>query len=132
MELGALICTARSPRCDDCPVRRDCAWVAAGSPPAQETPRGQSWHGTDRQVRGAMMAVLRAADEPVPARLLLTDLAGSEQVAGEHAAPPAVVIERLGALWRLPAPAEQRERALNGLLADGLATADDGAVRLPG
>lgn len=132
MELGALICTARSPRCDECPVRRDCAWVAAGSPPAQETPRGQSWHGTDRQVRGAMMAVLRAADEPVPARLLLTDLAGSEQIAGKHAAPPAVVIERLGALWRLPAPAEQRERALNGLLADGLATADDGAVSLPG
>ncbi|MEX5268197.1 A/G-specific adenine glycosylase [Kocuria sp. CPCC 204721] len=132
MELGALICTTRSPRCDECPVRWDCAWVAAGSPPAQETPRGQLWHGTDRQVRGAMMAVLRAADEPVPAHLLLTDLAGSEQIAGEHAAPPAVVIERLGALWRLPAPAEQRERALNGLLADGLATSNDGAVSLPG
>src|SRR5437870_3283098 len=26
MELGALICTARSPKCGDCPVSRDCTW----------------------------------------------------------------------------------------------------------
>jgi A/G-specific adenine glycosylase len=26
MELGALICTARRPRCDRCPVRADCDW----------------------------------------------------------------------------------------------------------
>jgi len=26
MELGALVCTARNPRCDGCPVHRDCAW----------------------------------------------------------------------------------------------------------
>ncbi|MDO9379336.1 MAG: A/G-specific adenine glycosylase, partial [Nocardioidaceae bacterium] len=27
MELGALVCTARSPRCGQCPVRDRCAWV---------------------------------------------------------------------------------------------------------
>lgn len=27
MELGALVCTARSPKCADCPVRRDCHWT---------------------------------------------------------------------------------------------------------
>ena len=131
MELGALVCTARAPRCGQCPVRDACAWVAAGSPPAGETPRGQSWHGTDRQVRGAVMAVLRAATAPVPEALLLTDLAGSEQLASEHQAPPAVVVDELKALWRLPAPPEQRRRALAGLLTDGLAAADDAGVSLP-
>ena len=32
MELGALVCTARAPRCEECPVRRDCRWLAAGRP----------------------------------------------------------------------------------------------------
>ena len=32
MELGALVCTAASPRCGACPVARDCAWLAAGRP----------------------------------------------------------------------------------------------------
>ncbi|WP_243635693.1 A/G-specific adenine glycosylase [Kocuria tytonicola] len=132
MELGALVCTARAPRCGQCPVRDECAWVAAGSPPAAEKPRGQSWQGTDRQVRGAVMAVLRAAQDPVPRPLLLTDLAGSEQLAAGHSAPPDVVVERLGALWRLDAPTEQRERALAGLLADGLAAEEPAGIRLPG
>ena len=65
MELGALVCTARAPKCGDCPVRSSCAWLAAGEPPPSYTPKGQSWHGTDRQVRGAVMAVLRLADAPV-------------------------------------------------------------------
>ena len=59
MELGALVCTARSPKCRQCPVSGSCAWLAAGEPPPTYTPKGQSWHGTDRQVRGAVMAVLR-------------------------------------------------------------------------
>ncbi|WP_058955610.1 A/G-specific adenine glycosylase [Kocuria rhizophila] len=132
MELGALVCMARSPRCGECPVRDSCAWLAAGSPPPEETPRGQAWHGTDRQVRGAIMAVLRSAVDPVPEPLLLTDLAGSEALAQGHGAPPAVVVAELTSLWRLPAPPEQRRRALTGLLADGLAAADDAGVSLPG
>src|SRR5208282_1625057 len=32
MELGALVCTAASPRCGTCPVSQDCAWLAAGQP----------------------------------------------------------------------------------------------------
>ena len=32
MELGALVCTAAGPRCGDCPVARECAWLAAGAP----------------------------------------------------------------------------------------------------
>ena len=66
MELGALVCTARTPRCDDCPVADLCAWNLAGRPawtgPVRRT---QSWHGTDRQARGALLSVLRESPGPV-------------------------------------------------------------------
>ncbi|MEO7069566.1 MAG: A/G-specific adenine glycosylase [Nostocoides sp.] len=60
MELGALVCTARSPRCGDCPIADRCAWVAAGRPAYDgPTRRGQTYEGTDRQVRGRILALLR-------------------------------------------------------------------------
>lgn len=66
MELGAVVCSARAPRCDDCPVQDLCAWVAAGRPAHDGPPRrGQAWHGTDRQVRGALLQTLRDATGPV-------------------------------------------------------------------
>lgn len=127
MELGALVCTARSPRCEQCPVRDACAWVAAGRPEPVEAPRGQAWHGTDRQVRGAIMAVLRAGSAPVPA----PSLTGPVDVAtGAGLAPEA--LRALDALHGLGAPEEQRRRALDGLLRDGLAAAGPSGVSLPG
>ncbi len=93
MELGALVCTARSPRCGTCPVSGACRWLAAGCPPDPATaPRAQTYAGTDRQVRGRLLAVLRDADRPVPRA-------------------------SLEAAWDEPV---QRERALDGLVADGL------------
>ncbi|MEV7397613.1 A/G-specific adenine glycosylase [Aeromicrobium sp. NPDC092404] len=93
MELGAIVCTARSPRCDECPVADLCRWRAAGYPAYDGPPRrGQAWHGTDRQCRGRLLAVLRDAPGPVPKSAL--DLVWPEAV--------------------------QRERALDGLVADGL------------
>lgn len=66
MELGALVCTARVARCDECPLAPQCAWLAAGKPGLDEAPRRtQAWHGTDRQVRGRVLAVLRVASAPV-------------------------------------------------------------------
>lgn len=66
MELGATICTARSPRCPECPVVEHCAWVAAGKPAWDGPARvAQPWDGTDRQCRGRIMAALRASDSPV-------------------------------------------------------------------
>ena len=126
MELGALICTARSPRCDECPVLADCAWVAAGKPEADYVPRGQAWAGTDRQVRGAMMAVLRLAEHPVPRDLLL---AGPVELVETE---PGTDLSPLARLHRLQAPAEQMERALAGLLADRLAVELEAGVALPG
>jgi A/G-specific adenine glycosylase len=68
MELGALVCTARSPRCDACPVADLCAWRTAGHPPDEHAARRrtQGFAGTDRQVRGRVMALLREALGPVP------------------------------------------------------------------
>ena len=105
MELGALVCTARAPRCTACPVSTSCAWLAAGSPGLDAPVRPvQSYAGTDRQVRGRLLAVLRDSSEPVDAELL-------RQV------------------WDLP---EQRVRALESLLADGLVILlPDGRLALP-
>ncbi|TVT56136.1 A/G-specific adenine glycosylase, partial [Amycolatopsis rhizosphaerae] len=66
MELGALVCTARAPRCADCPVYDRCAWQRAGRPaytgPVKAT---QRYAGTDRQIRGLLLDVLRGTPEPV-------------------------------------------------------------------
>ena len=132
MELGALVCTARSPKCEDCPVFEQCAWIAAGRPEPDYVPKGQSWHGTDRQVRGAMMAVLRHSSAPVAVDLLLTDRAGAEQLAVRIESPGQETAEMLERLWSLPAPLEQRQRALNGLISDGLASRQGDEASLPG
>ena len=130
MELGAVICTARSPLCDVCPVLDACAWVRAGRPAPEYVPRGQSWAGTDRQVRGAIIAVLREAEAPLP-RSLLLEAGPVDLAAGSTESRPAVRPGALPALHGLNAPAEQLERALAGLLADGLAEEFDGHLRLP-
>lgn len=106
MELGATVCTARAPRCGLCPLRR-CAWREAGHPPPTGPARRvQTYAGTDRQVRGRLMDVLRGNDSPVTRAELdvawLTDTA-------------------------------QRDRALYSLLADGLVTQTaDGRFALAG
>ncbi|MFK3985344.1 A/G-specific adenine glycosylase [Micromonospora sp. NPDC050397] len=79
MELGALVCTARAPRCTDCPLSDRCAWLASGEPaPAGPTRRPQRYAGTDRQVRGLLLAVLRETAGPVSRDRL--DLVWSDDV----------------------------------------------------
>ncbi len=94
MELGALVCTARNPRCVQCPIAERCAWLAAGSPPDVHAAvrRRQAWAGTDRQARGRVMALLRESVGPVS-------------------------VAAVTAAWPEDA---QRHRVLAGLLADGL------------
>lgn len=99
MELGAVVCTSRGPRCQECPVRDLCRWFAAGRPAGDHQPRTQSYEGTDRQCRGVILAQLR--DSTVP-----------------------VATADLRAHWpadRSTAP-DQFDRALASLHADGLAT----------
>ncbi|MHA7282623.1 HhH-GPD family protein [Arthrobacter sp. TMS2-4] len=132
MELGAVVCTARAPQCHACPVLDACAWVAAGRPAPDYVPKGQAWAGTDRQVRGAIVAVLRCSEDPVP-RSLLLDAPVDLTVASPDGSGTAVVLPGpLATLHGLRAPAEQLERALAGLLADGLAEELGEGIRLPG
>jgi A/G-specific adenine glycosylase len=105
MELGALVCVARTPRCAACPVKGSCAWQRAGCTAADGPPRRvQRFTGTDRQVRGRLLDVLRAAEGPVAACLL--DRAWDDAV--------------------------QRSRCLDSLLVDGLVEQTaDGQFTLP-
>lgn len=67
MELGALICTARAPKCEQCPLADRCRWLADDRPEYSGTVRRQPrFEGSDRQARGALMRVLRDAPSPVP------------------------------------------------------------------
>jgi A/G-specific adenine glycosylase len=67
MELGALVCTSKSPRCGECPISASCAWLAAGSPAnaSGTKPKQKKYEGSDRQVRGAILSVLRECAHPV-------------------------------------------------------------------
>lgn len=130
MELGALICTARSPKCELCPVFEQCAWIAAGQPEPSYIPKGQPWAGTDRQVRGAVMAVLRAAHAPIHTDLLWAPVEAKVS-AVEHLEHPAEVTTALRKLQALNTEAPQRERALAGLLKDGLAQFSEDSYHLP-
>ncbi len=106
MELGALVCTSRSPGCAACPIADRCAWLAGGAP-VYSGPRARParFAGTDRQVRGLLMDVLRGTAKPV--RKPALDLA-----------------------WH---DGTQRERALDSLVADGLVDPlPDGRYALPG
>ena len=104
MELGALVCTAARPRCDECPVSGACTWRAAGYPAYAGPPRrGQTWSGTDRQCRGRLMAIARDSAGSVSGRAL------------EGAWPDA----------------GQRDRCLASLLTDGLLVRSGSRYALP-
>jgi A/G-specific adenine glycosylase len=105
MELGALVCTARAPRCAQCPLESRCAWRLDGAPVyTGPSVRPQRFAGTDRQVRGLLLDVLRATSEPVTKPSL--DLVWPDST--------------------------QRERALDTLVVDGLVDPlPDGRFALP-
>ncbi|MFM8895832.1 MAG: A/G-specific adenine glycosylase [Actinomycetales bacterium] len=102
MELGALVCTTRGPLCGDCPIQAQCSWYQAGRP-ANVVPRRQQprFTGSDRQVRGLILAQLREGSVPVAAMDLI---------------------------WPID---DQRQRALVALQAEGLVITRRGRYRLP-
>jgi A/G-specific adenine glycosylase len=108
-DLGASVCSRRSPRCDDCPVRAWCRWrgdrtvadPADGS--AAVSTRQAPFEGSDRQARGRLLRAL--ADGPL-------DPAGVPAAMGLDADP------------------ERAERLLDGLRAEGLVSERGGVVRL--
>lgn len=108
LDLGATVCTRRSPSCPTCPLLERCAWAGRGPDPAERSAgasgRQSRFEGSDRQGRGRLLDALRAA--PLP-------LADADAVTG----------------WDDPA---RTERVVAGLLADGLADLEGATLRLPG
>ncbi len=102
MELGALICTARNPLCDKCPLKKECLWREKGYPQSQVKRKSQGWTGTDRQCRGVIVQALR-----------------ENQKQSKTA---------LNKLWH---DEVQVESALKTLLADGLIEATGKSYQLP-
>lgn len=105
MELGQVVCTARSPRCDDCPIAADCRWRELGYPPyhGRRAPVQKRFDGSDRQVRGLVLAELRASEVPVRR-------------------------DDLDGVW---SERTQLERSIAGLLADGLIVETTDGLALP-
>ena len=91
MEFGALICTAKNPKCGQCPLADQCIWRSLNYPLSDQPKRTQSWHGTDRQCRGVIVQALREN--------------------------PALTKKEIMQLWDVPS---QVEKALLTLLEDGL------------
>ncbi len=58
MELGALVCTARHPKCGECPLASTCHWLRAGQPAEPRQRTQPAFHGSHRQRRGAIMRAL--------------------------------------------------------------------------
>ncbi len=113
LDLGAMVCTARSPRCDTCPIARSCAWHRAGNPdpdPARGSAAvagGQSrFAGSDRQGRGRLVAALASGAVVTP--------------------------DGLATVMGWPDDPDRARRVADGVVRDGLAVArPDGSLTLP-
>lgn len=104
MEIGALVCTARSPSCGLCRLAPSCAWAGVGRPsPDPATPRTpqSAFAGSDRQGRGRLVAALRMG--PVSPR-------------------------RLPAACGWPEDAGRARRVVDSLVSEGLARRGPGGV----
>ena len=105
LDLGATVCTRKTPRCDECPLAPVCAWRRDGGvDPALPGGRQSRFEGSDRQGRGRLVAAMAA--RPVP-------LAEVDVVAG----------------W--PGEHERAAAAAASLVADGLAVVTDTHLSLP-
>lgn len=105
MELGQVVCTARAPRCAECPIAAECRWRELGYPTyhGPRAPVQKRFDGSDRQVRGLVLAELRASEVPVSR-------------------------DELDGLW---ADRAQLDRSIAGLIADGLVVDTPEGLALP-
>ncbi len=104
MEIGAVVCRARIPACDRCPLAPSCAWSAAGRPapdPASPPSRQSPFEGSDRQGRGRLVAALRSGP---------------------------VLPRRLAAACGWPDDSRRARRVADSLVSDGVAQRGPGGV----
>jgi A/G-specific adenine glycosylase len=111
LDLGATVCTKRSPRCPHCPLVATCAWARtgfAGVDPAEGSAgtggRQSTFVGSDRQGRGRLVQALRTGP---------------------------VEIDRVADVAGWPDDPERARRVADGLVGDGLAEYVDGQLALP-
>jgi A/G-specific adenine glycosylase len=112
MELGALVCSKRAPKCDACPVALHCQWRIAGGPdgpdPSQDSAgtsgRQSTFEGSDRQGRGRLVAALRTGP---------------------------IDIERIADVTGWGDDPDRARTVADSLVADGLAEYADGVMALP-
>jgi A/G-specific adenine glycosylase len=113
MELGALVCSARSPRCPACPLQHSCRWFADGRPGIGQTARRApaAYAGSDRQARGLVLRMVRAGGPVAQADAV----AAWAQARGDA-----------------PGARDQARRAIGTLAADGLVVLREERLVLPG
>ncbi len=111
LDLGAQVCTKRSPECQACPIASHCAWRRAGWPApdpadgsAGTSGRQSTFEGSDRQGRGRLVDALR--DGPVPG-------------------------DRLADVMGWPQDPDRARRVAATVVADGLAEMVDDVLALP-
>ena len=111
LDLGAGVCVKREPRCNDCPIREQCAWARSGfpSPDPAAGSAGTSgvqtpFDGSDRQGRGRIVQALRTGPIEV---VRLPDVTGWDD------------------------DPERAQRVADGLVVEGLAEYVDGQLALP-
>ena len=108
-DLGATVCTGSRPRCDSCPLRRQCLWRRAGHPEpdpwrARPGARAQgTFAGSERQGRGRLLHALRQG---------------------------AVAREALAEACGWPDDAARADRTAAALVAEGFARWSRGRLRL--
>lgn len=112
LDLGSQVCTKRSPRCDDCPIRSSCAWARTGfAPPdpadgtAGTSARQSRFDGSDRQGRGRLVQALRTGP---------------------------VDLERVADAAGWPEEPERALQVADRLVGEGMAEYVDGQLSLPG
>ncbi|CAA9255582.1 MAG: A/G-specific adenine glycosylase [uncultured Acidimicrobiales bacterium] len=111
LDLGATVCTKRSPRCAVCPVTKWCAWWLGGRPDpdpatgsAGTSGTQSSFPGSDREGRGRLVAALCHGT---------------------------VSDERLAEVMGWPDHSARAERVAAGLLLEGMIHHDQDGWRLP-
>lgn len=137
MEFGALVCTAKNPECGSCPLNDICAWQQAGRPASANRPKTQKWAGTDRQLRGAVMDVLKSAHTEGGTEF-------RDSVAIDLFTAPTTTIDpdlfdtiglrtstSLQTMRDLTADSDRIKRIIDALVVDGLAELQEERLSLP-
>lgn len=78
MDLGATVCTARSPKCESCPLKTICASYPCEGNDVRKRPQ-EIFQGSDRMYRGRIVARLRGRAHDVDQLQQAIDLADEDR-----------------------------------------------------